>query len=414
MKKPLFILTVIILSFAAWVTVLELISSRWIEKYGDPLDKTRHILVADRLLGWRQKKNFNGYFLGVILKTNEYGLRSDSFLKIHPAAKNILILGPSSTFGWAVGDNQTYSYVLQELLAKKYPDIQINVINAGQIGFSSWQGVQFYKEAVFRGLKIDVLILAYGVNDLDKFRFFYTSSKSDKDEFAIPKDAHKIYLQNFLMKFNFVNLLSRKVFGLFDKFSGFRYDPPVRRVDDSDFADNILTLINMGKEKKSEIVLLTSVYKGLSSKGADSGTEETYRKYYGMGKKEFNNKRFLEATDYFKKAIEVEPERNDSYYYLSCCYYYLKDRQSREEMFGKGLELESKRIVADINKINGILVNLAKENNLILLDLEKGIMFSKDSAMAIDPVHMSVKGHEKIAEVLSSMIYEHNLLKINQ
>ena len=414
MKKPPFLLTAVIISFVVWFTALELIASRWIRKYGDPLDKTRCVLVADRLLGWRQKKDFNGYFLGVRLRTNECGLRSKSFSSIPVAAKNILILGPSSTFGWGVADNQTYSYVLQELLAKKYPGIQINVINAGQIGFSSWQGIQFYKEKKLRALKIDLLILAYGVNDVDRFRFFYTSTRSDKDEFAIPKDARKIYLQNFLTKSNLVNLLSRKLLGLFDKYRCFRRDVPVRRVDDPDFAKNVKALINIGRENKSEIVLLTSVYKLPSLERADPEREGISRKYTDMGKKEFNNKRFLEAVAYFKKAIEADPEQNDSYYYLSCCYYYLGDWRNRKSMFEKGLSLEPKRISADINKLNGILAKEAKDNNLILVDLEKSIMFSQDSTMAIDPIHMSAKGHEKIAAVLSSVIYENNLLKVNQ
>lgn len=170
----------------------------------------------------------------------------------------------------------------------------------------------------------------------------------------------------------------------------------------------------MGRENKSEILLLTSVYRLPALEKIDPVREGTFRKYTDMGKKEFNNKRFLEAAAYFKKAIEADPEQNDPYYYLSCCYYYLGDWRNRRKMFEEGLSLESKRISADIDKLNGILAKEAKENNLILVDLEKSIMFSQDSAMAIDPIHMSAKGHEKIAEVLSSVIYENGLLKINQ
>lgn len=252
---------IIIISSVIWFAAFESISAYWISRWGDPLDKAKKILISDSWLGWRQKANFNGKFLGISLKTNELGLRNKSFTEIKEPSKNILILGPSATFGWGVEGFQTYSFILEELLKNKYPGIKINVVNGGQIGFSSWQGLEFYKDEDLERLKAAILIIAYGVNDVDRFRFFYNSQLADKEEFAIPKNAWLISLQNILTRSNFINLLSRKVFNLWGKLKCNRVNLPKRRVEYVDFAANIEKLIQLGKANGSAVILLNTAYK---------------------------------------------------------------------------------------------------------------------------------------------------------
>ncbi len=212
MNQKLFSLLTVIVSLFAWLVLFEFAAAYWVARWGDPLDKVKQVLVADGKLGWRQKKDFNGKFLDVSLKTNELGLRGNPLGEFSKASKNIVLLGPSSTFGWGVEESKTYASLLQKILRNKHPGSKIYTLNAGQIGFSSWQGLYFFKDGKLNALKIDVLVIAYGVNDVDKFRFFYTSPLSDKEEFGVPKNVQEISLQNILLKSNFLNLLSRKTF----------------------------------------------------------------------------------------------------------------------------------------------------------------------------------------------------------
>ena len=107
-------------------------------------------------------------------------------------------------FGWGVKQNETYSEALKELFEMKHPNSHIEVINAGQIGFSSWQGLAFLKNENLASLKADIIVIAYGVNDTDKFRFFYNSTKADKDEFKEEKSSVELLLLNTLNNFNFL------------------------------------------------------------------------------------------------------------------------------------------------------------------------------------------------------------------
>lgn len=397
-----------------WVMLFELLAVYCIKKWGDHLDKAKQIFVVDGRIGWRQKANFNGKFLGIPLKTNELGLRNRPLTELKSKSKNIIILGPSSAFGWGVKVGQTYPFLLQELLERKYPGSSINVINSGQIGFSSWQGLDFYKNEILKNLQVDLVIIAYGINDVDRFRFFYTSTRSDKEEFAIPKTKAEVFLQNIAIKINFFNLLSRKVFKLFDNFKYFQRAVPTRRVTDGDFIENIEKLIQLGKTRGSEVILLTSAYQLPSFQDVDTGINNLSNKYFNDGKSRYQEEKYSEALTNFLKAIEIKPDQNEIYYYLSCCYFYLGNRSKSKEMFERALNSEPRRIARDMKEINNILRNIAQKNSIILVDIEEYFRLMRDGDMFIDPVHFSARGHERIASNLAQLVYGRNLLKINK
>ena len=414
MKAPFRSLLILIIALFFWISTFELISTWWIEKYGDPLDKVKDILVTDRWLGWRQKPNFNGKFLKIALKTNEIGLRNKSFSRISTSSKNILVLGPSSTFGWGVEENQTYSFLLEDLLRKKYPGSEINVINAGQIGFSSWQGVELCKEREFKKLKLNLLIIAYGVNDVDRFRFFYNSPLADKEEFAVPKKTWEISLQNLLLRFHFINLLSRKIFNFFDYYKCSHEIIPNRRISNDDFSQNIEKLVQMGKLNGLDVILLSSAYDLPPFKKIDSKTGEDFYEYFNAGKNKYEKKQYSEALIYFKKATEIKLDENAVYYYLSSCYSYLGRYRDAAKMFEKARQLESMRIASDVDKLNNILRKIADKNGIILVDTKECLDVSGKIGVFLDPIHLSARGNKIIAERILDVIYKHNLLKINK
>ena len=414
MRNFFYSLIILIIALFFWISIFEFISTWWVEKYGDPLDKTKHVLVADRYLGWRQKPNFKGKFLNIALKTNEIGLRNKSFSEISNSFKNILVLGPSSSFGWGVEGYQTYSSVLENLLRNKYPGSGINVINAGQIGFSSWQGTQLYKEKEFRKLKIDVLIIAYGVNDVDRYRFFYASHLADKEEFAVPKRAWEVSLQNFLLRFNFINLLSRKIVGFFDNYRCSHQVIPTRRVSNDDFSRNIEKLIRMGELNGARVILLNSAYDLPSLKKINSEAEKIFYEYFNAARSKYEKKQYSEALTYFKKAAKINPDDNGTYYYLSSCYSYLGRCNDAKEMFEKARQSEPSRIASDIEELNNILRKVADKNGAILVDTKECLSVSGIKGMFLDPIHFSVMGNERLAEKISDVIQKHDLLRTDK
>jgi lysophospholipase L1-like esterase len=75
----------------------------------------------------------------------------------------ILLLGCSTTFGWGVEDAETYPARL-EALAREAGYEKLEVINGGQPGYTSFQGVWFWEE-VARHYEPDLVVIGYVVQD---------------------------------------------------------------------------------------------------------------------------------------------------------------------------------------------------------------------------------------------------------
>lgn len=106
----------------------------------------------------------------VQVTTNSLGLRAKETTVEKPAGtKRILVLGDSYTFGVYVGDRETYSAVLEELL--RGDGLNVEVINAGYA--TGWDTDHQYCWLVNRGLAFDpdVVILGFFVgNDIMNIR----------------------------------------------------------------------------------------------------------------------------------------------------------------------------------------------------------------------------------------------------
>jgi lysophospholipase L1-like esterase len=81
-----------------------------------------------------------------------------------PGALRVAAVGDSSTFGWGVGDDETYAAGLARRLAAAYPGRPVEVMNAGIPGFSSFQGLRLLEADVLPRAP-DYVILGFGFND---------------------------------------------------------------------------------------------------------------------------------------------------------------------------------------------------------------------------------------------------------
>ncbi len=98
------------------------------------------------------------------VSTDENGLRAP----LHSTKKEqgvfrILLMGCSTTFGWGVDDEETYPARLQAL-AEEAGYEKIEVINGGQPGYTSFQGLWFWDE-VASAYDADLVILGFVVQD---------------------------------------------------------------------------------------------------------------------------------------------------------------------------------------------------------------------------------------------------------
>jgi lysophospholipase L1-like esterase len=83
----------------------------------------------------------------------------------------ILTLGDSQAFGFGVTDKETFAYQLEAKLQKQYPDINVQVLNAGVPGYGTADQFAFL-ELRGKALKPDLVIVQFlSVNDIEESRY---------------------------------------------------------------------------------------------------------------------------------------------------------------------------------------------------------------------------------------------------
>lgn len=103
------------------------------------------------------------------VSTDANGLRAPLHAEEKPAdAFRVMTLGCSTTFGWGVDDEQTYPARLEGILNQAGHAVE--VINGGQPGHSSFQGLWLWERALAR-YKPDVVIFGYVVQDARKVAY---------------------------------------------------------------------------------------------------------------------------------------------------------------------------------------------------------------------------------------------------
>jgi lysophospholipase L1-like esterase len=96
--------------------------------------------------------------------TNALGFRGP---ELRDGPVRILAIGDSCTWGWRVGQNESYPAVLQQVLDQQYGEGRYQVINAGVPGYTSYQTLVALGEKGLP-LKPEIVIIGVGFNDLFK------------------------------------------------------------------------------------------------------------------------------------------------------------------------------------------------------------------------------------------------------
>jgi len=399
-------------SLICWITVLEVATRYLINKNGDSLDFASNILEIDEVLGWKQITNFNGRFLNIPLKTNELGFRDRPLNELISRKNRIAILGPSSTFGWGIARNESYSAILENTL-KNNESSDIAVLNAGEIGFSTFQGLKLLNQEGIRNFNPNIYIFAYGINDIDRHRFFFENKLEDKIELSRKKGILEIYLQKTLGLFSFPQYIVRKGTDIFKKqFCGHLDLGPKKRVSFNDYYINLKEMIEKAKANKAQVILMTTPYLLKSHIKASSFTPLEEIEYFRLGIKSFRNKKWKTAIDYFLKVAIKNNVRNEVFYYLAASYSKIKNCSKANEYLEIARKNEPQRIYLDVQKINEIIRKVSIEEDVFLSDAYKIIdKISPVETAFVDPVHPSFKGQYAIAQNLASIIMNYKLLK---
>lgn len=101
------------------------------------------------------------------VSTDANGLRPPHHDVAKPdGVQRIMALGCSTTFGWGADDDNTYPAHLERILREKGYD-QVEVINGGQPGYTSFQGLWLW-DKVLHEYEPDLVLLGFIVQDARK------------------------------------------------------------------------------------------------------------------------------------------------------------------------------------------------------------------------------------------------------
>jgi len=178
-------------------------------------------------------------------KINSLGYRNDEFSVEKDKNKlRIICAGDSSTFGFFVNQHDTYPERLKRLLHNYTIEKNAEVINAGILAYSSYQGSRFI-DKYLRNLKPDILVVSYGFNDS------YKGILSDPE---IELESSKMHrLKKSMRKFATYRLIESVLLPSND-----RKLPPggVPRVSPEEYRLNIEKIIEICREENIHLIFL--------------------------------------------------------------------------------------------------------------------------------------------------------------
>ena len=126
----------------------------------------RPMLRLDPELFWSLIPDQRGSWFGTDeVVVNDAGLRSPTLGPRAADELRLLFLGDSITFGMGVDASERFSEVLVDELSRRYPLQRWSLINAGCVGYSSWQGVNWLR-VHGEALQVDAIVACFGINDV--------------------------------------------------------------------------------------------------------------------------------------------------------------------------------------------------------------------------------------------------------
>jgi len=387
--------------------------SRLVVPCQDNIGQILQILKQDSVLFWRQKPDLDIAFQDVKVKTNSMGLRAEEFKKEKPRdTLRIICLGASPTFGWGVNQEQPYPQRLEVLLKERYQNKNIEVINAGNIGYSSHQGLNFLKNDILK-LSPDLITISYVINDVDKHRFYRSDGRSDIE--LQPKSRFFVYMENILDNSNLFKLLKNTILnsrGLaakhFSKGSSGVYLEK-RRVSANDYRKNLNSFINIARANNINVAMIAMPVNLPSQKIVSESLGRRAKGHLDKALEYIGNNNYELASSELKRTLEHDPYSSKALYYLGICSQKKNEFENAKNYFQKTKEMElyqCGRLGRDYNKI---MEETANKNNIIFVNIASyfdAIKAASGEYLFLDPdgdtIHPNAAGHK----IIASLIYE--------
>lgn len=337
--------------------------------------------------------NFHPFLQAQQSNKNDYGnisVNSDGFrgkeitVKKQKDTYRIFVLGGSTVLNSGVSYEKTFEKILEDKLQKTYPNKKIEVLNAGNDGYTTEHSLIQYLFKI-KDFNPDLIITWHGINDwyysCNPKTYSHTSYKPDYSHFLGAASAmvfnhfkqppifqiHLVSLDFFIqfLKDNLYSDLFEKIKEI-NKFRGiYVNNSNIYEMNEfqslGSYKRNLQSMINILKSDNVKLIL--------------------------------GNQPFL-----YRKGLDTETQKKLIFPAINCI---------RND--GKYPSLNS--MITAINTYNDATKSIARENDVMLVDLEKSL--PKNLLYFTDDVHYTAKGNHTIAEVLYKFIISNNVLLEN-
>ena len=404
----IFVLTFFSISVSLILLVLlEFGASFFVKSDNDRLQDIIRLLEQDSVLFWKQKANLDVEFQKQKVLTNSIGFRNSEIKQ--KKKTRIVCLGASPTFGYGVKYEDTYPFVLEQLL--KQNGFDVDVINAGEIGYSSYQGLNLFKNKII-DLQPDIIIVSYVINDIDKYRFFRSNYLPDKE--LKPLSNFVVIISNFIYNsniFKLINMLSKSKLSKRQQYYGKNYNNQYsenRRVSLEDYEKNLKEFIYLAKENNIKIFFIVMPVNLPQKKILTEQENIEIDNLILDAEKALQEKKYSECKNILQNILLIDPFCTKSYYYLGVLAEEENNINLANEYFEKAKNFEIFDCAAISLEYNKIMREVSLNNDIEFCDCAQEFKKYDGDYLFVDPkydcFHPNAKGHGIIAEMLTEKI----------
>jgi lysophospholipase L1-like esterase len=370
---------------------LEALSSWWLHNHGNAFDHARGVVWADSNFGWRQRPNLRQTFEFQPLSTNSAGLRAPEL----PASAQvrILVLGPASAFGWGVAADQTYAAEIARLLRARGE--QAVSLNAGEIGFSTFQGLKLLQSPEVAGFRPTHVLVAYGVNDLDRHRIYFDSAVPDSRALATAQPQEAVDSYRLFARSSLFTVLGRIAADL----RGGPFHEPSLRVPPQEFSANLSLIAAEARRLGAKVAFLGTPVNLPRYTPQLPEIETKLAARFSLAVELYRRGDVTPARLLFEELAKLRPQWNEPYYYLAAIA--RANGQTIARAYDdRALLSEPYRTSRDVIAYNGAMKAAALKSGVAFVDLYKELANNNPVAQFLDSIHPSAQGHARIARAV--------------
>lgn len=211
------------------------------------------VYKRDPHLFWRFRPDQNissAQFSYIDYRINKRGMRGDE-VELNKKGLRILALGNSCTFGWGVKQSAIWTSWLEKTIRQLPTYENLEVINAGVPGYSSFQGKYYFENELLK-YKPDIVLIMFGWNDERP-----AGKEISDHEHKVPPEVIFDF-QNFISKLKLYQFMRKFILSSTEKEEMPRLDQlyTKKRVPLPNFLENLREICKVARKNNITPVLM--------------------------------------------------------------------------------------------------------------------------------------------------------------